>query len=168
MSIFPPKERCTFPMPTIAISSPSSKVIESLDELGVYSMNQSFLLKKCRDAPELINQADDLYKFCLCQSHEGVEGWLLLLNALYDMSLLLRPSWVGFLICQPLFAVLLHVFYLATVVTGDGLWTFGCTLTTSLTCLLAPFAFALEIGGKSLLWTLGLTNPKMYLPSVLL
>ena len=60
ISIFPPKESCTFLVPTIEKSSPPPNITKSLEKPGEYSMNQSFLLVKCRDAPESIYQVDNL------------------------------------------------------------------------------------------------------------
>lgn len=81
---------------------------------------------------------------------------LLLFYMLYDMSLLLRPYLVGFLISQPLSAVLLHMAHLATVMACDDLQTLGCILTTALSFLLGPLAFALYIGYKASIFLLNI------------
>jgi hypothetical protein len=60
-----------------------------------------------------------------------------------NMSLLLRPSLVGFLVGQPFSAVLIHMFLLATIMTFDGLLISGDILATTLSYLISPFSFAL-------------------------
>jgi hypothetical protein len=59
------------------------------------------------------------------------------------MSLMLRPSLVGFLVNQPLSAMLLHMALLATIMAFDGLLILGDILTIALSFLLGPFSFSL-------------------------
>ena len=67
---------------------------------------------------------------------------------LCNMSLLLRPSRVGFLFNQPLSIVLLHMAHLARVKACDGLQQLGDILTIALSFLLTRISFTLEIGSK--------------------
>jgi hypothetical protein len=62
---------------------------------------------------------------------------------LCNMSPLLRLSLLDFLVSQPLFAVLLHMALVATIMAFDGLLILGDILTSALSCLLGSFAFAL-------------------------
>jgi hypothetical protein len=62
---------------------------------------------------------------------------------LFDMSPLLRPSLIGFLVNQPLSAMLLHMDLLATIMTFNGLVILGDILSAALSCVLILFTFAL-------------------------
>jgi hypothetical protein len=62
---------------------------------------------------------------------------------LYNTSSLIRPYLVGFLVSQPLYAMLLHMALLATIMAFDGLVIFGDILTIDLSCFLDPFTFSL-------------------------
>ena len=57
------------------------------------------------------------------------------------MSLLLRPSLVGFLVSKLFSAVLLHMACVATIMT-NGLLSLGAILPAVLPFLLGPFSFA--------------------------
>lgn len=86
----------------------------------------------------------------ICRSfgHEGREGWLLLPWMLCNLSLLLRPSLVGFFIWQPLSRVLLHITKFTTIMTCDSLQILGSIITFSLPFRLSGLAFAFVLGWK--------------------
>jgi hypothetical protein len=62
---------------------------------------------------------------------------------LYDMSPLFRPYLVGFVVIQPLSAVLLNMSLLSLIMAFYGLLILGDILTTALSCLIGPFIFSL-------------------------
>jgi hypothetical protein len=74
-----------------------------------------------------------------------------LLCMLCNMSMLLRPSLVGFLVNQPLYAMLLQLDHLDTMMTFDGLLNLGDILTVALSFFLAHWPLTFNLAAKACL-----------------